>query len=127
MGNESEARESLFEGQKSKREYGSTPTDDDQVERIITEQDAQLDHLSHGVKGVRDVALQIHDEVDSQLQLIDSVDASVSRSAQNTSNATSRVREAPRSVYNIRTFCILLWPLVLLIVMVAEGIIHFIF
>lgn len=107
--------------------YGATNATDDRVEGTITAQDGELDQLSYGVHGVRNVALQIHDEVDSQLKLIDSVGAAVDQSTTRVVNTNTAIQDAPRSVYNLRTFCTLLWPLVLLMVVVAEGFIHFIF
>lgn len=105
----------------------ATNSTDDQVEGTITAQDGELDQLSYGVRGVRNVALQIHGEVDSQLKLLDSVGAAVDQSTTRVVNTNTAIQDAPRSVYNLRTFCTLLWPLVLLMVVVAEGFIHFIF
>lgn len=128
MADESARRDSLFGASSSAlNRYGSTNAVDGQVESTITAQDDQLDQLSYGVRGVRNVALQIHGEVDSQLKLIDSVDTAVDQSTSRVVNIDTSIREAPRSVYNLRTFCTLLWPLVLLMVVVAEGFIHFIF
>lgn len=123
-------RESLFvKSPATPNCYGATNASkalDDEVETIITAQDEQLDHLSYGARGVRNVALQIHGEVGSQLKLIDSMSAAVDQSTHQIVNTNTAIREAPRSVYNLRTFCTLLWPLVLLMVVVAEGFIRFI-
>lgn len=116
-------------GQDTLKEvYGSTSNrDKDSIENAIHLQDQALDDLSVGVRNVRNIAGQVHDEVDTQLKMIDGVDVAVDDSRARVANTTARTRENRESAYTIRNFCLLLWPLVLFIVLIFEAIIHFLF
>lgn len=129
---DAEARSSLLQGGQSQnqqsRVYGTTAKDSpDTIDKRILLQDEAIGHLSHGVENIRNIAVQIHDEVDGQVKLLDGIGTSVDDTSQRVVCMTGNAERARGSVYNFRTFCILLWPLVLLIILLVEGIIHFLF
>lgn len=130
MSTHADARVDLLEGAtpQSSQDYGSaTREGDDAVERSIRLQDEALDHLSHGVYNVRNVAGHLYGEVNHQLKMIDGVEAGVNRSRTRVAATNTRVQNSSENVYTFRNFCLLLWPLVLLIVLVFEIIMHFLF
>lgn len=97
--------------------------------KTIRDQDNLLSDLSRGVKQTKTVATAIHNEVNSQDQLLDDLGNAVSSSGADMNRRTDVTRQVTQSedAYTVKTFCLLLWPLVLLIVLVVEAIIHFIF
>lgn len=84
-------------------------------------QDADLNSLSTGVRGVRDVAHVIHTEVGAQNALLDDIGRDVEAANGRIDAANQRLGAVEASPYGWRNFCRLLWPLVLLIVMVIGG------
>lgn len=95
----------------------------------LSQQDADLGSLETGVATVKRVARVLHDEVDGQNELLDALEADENRALAATGRTTARTAAAVAEgdAYNFRTFCLLLWPLVLLIVLLVEAVIHFIF
>lgn len=116
--------------------YGAAPSSHDQdaalrseaeTERTLAAQDATLAQLSQGVSTVRSIAVDIHKEVDEQLGLLDDMGQSMGQTSTQLDVETQRVRESRDTVYTLQNFCLLLWPLVLLIILLVEAVIHFIF
>lgn len=132
MTSQEDARTDLLHGtaaqDSSRAAYGSTSDGEkDSIERSIDLQDQALDDLSVGVRSVRNIAGQVHNEVATQLRMIDEVDNAVDHSKARVANTTGRTRENRESAYTIRNFCLLLWPLVLFIVLIFEAVVHFLF
>lgn len=91
------------------------------------EQDEQLDELSGGVRGVRDVAELLSNEAASQNRALDNLIADVEAADNRTKRATIRASSTERNPYSLQNFCLLLWPLVLLIILIIGAIRHFVF
>lgn len=134
----SSARSELFRGKANAPllpvTYGSTegksssPEEALDIQRqTISLQDESLQELSGGVKSVRQIAGFINHEVVSQNAELDGIAAGMNGLNKRIGTAGGKVEGMAQSVYNIRSFCLLLWPLVLLIVLVVEAVIHFIF
>lgn len=126
MASESE-REQLLPVVNRDRRYGTTSGTENNVEVSLREQDDQLNELSTGVRGVRDVAFAINKEVNSQLSLLDNMTNQMDTTSSHLQTTTERAANNSESVYTLKNFCILLCPAVLLIILVIESIIHFIF
>lgn len=116
--------------------YGAAPSSQDQgvallseaeTERTLAAQDTTLAQLSQGVSNVRSIAVDIHKEVDEQLGLLDDMGQSMGQTSTQLDVETRRVRQSRDTVYTLQNFCLLLWPLVLLIILLVEAVIHFIF
>lgn len=95
----------------------------------ITSQNAALDDLSAGVSSVKAVATALSGETDAQNSLLDELATDMSRVNSRAGRAVERTAAVVRDgdAYNFKTFCMLLWPLVLLIVLLVEAVIHFVF
>lgn len=95
----------------------------------LSAQNADLDSLEAGVATVKHVATLINNEADEQNKLLDTLDQDMQKAREGTTRAAGRTGTvvAEGDAYNFRTFCMLLWPLVLLIVLLVEAVIHFIF
>lgn len=90
-------------------------------------QNGSLQDLSVGVESVRRIAGIMHEEVDSQNVMLDDITQGIDRGSHRVATIGQGVEGSAQSPYNIRSFCLLLWPLVLLIILVIEAIVHFIF
>lgn len=96
---------------------------------MLSSQDQALHQVSTGVSSVRGIATALNKEAASQNRLLDALALDVGRAQADAHRATRGTTDAVRAgdVYTIRTFCMLLWPLVLLIVLVVEAVLHLIF
>ncbi|PXF48262.1 hypothetical protein BWQ96_01951 [Gracilariopsis chorda] len=99
----------------------------EQQRQSLLAQNGSLEDLSTGVESVRRIAGIMHEEVDSQNVILDDITRGMDRASQRVVTADRGVEGSAQSPYNIRSFCLLLWPLVLLIILVIEAIVHFIF
>lgn len=123
-------REELLSGH-AKREtdasnYGTSQALDAQRE-VLREQDGELDALSGGTGVVKKAAAMILGEVVQQTDMLTGVEADAERGLAGVARGRDRLDALGGDVYNVKTFCMLLWPLVLLIVLVVEGVLHFLF
>lgn len=117
-------------GQETEGGYGATTGIHASLEaqrRAFREQDAQLEELSGGVSGIRNVAGLLSAEVTKQNKLLDDVVGDVESADAKTKAAVSRTAATERSPYSISNFCMLLWPLVLLILFIIFGLKHLLF
>lgn len=98
-------------------------------QQAISKQNAELDSLEAGVATVKEVATLLHSEADSQNRLLDELDREMEKARVGTREACARTTAVIREgdTYTLKTFCMLLWPLVLLLVLVFEAIVHFLF
>lgn len=111
----------------SSRDQGAAFLSEAETERTLAVQDATIAQLSQGVSNVRSIAVDIHKEVDEQLGLLNDMDQSMGQTSTQLDLETRRVRESRDTVYTLQNFCLLLWPLVLLIILLVMAVIHFIF
>lgn len=96
-------------------------------QEAFREQDSELELLAGGVKGIRNIAGWVNSEVESQNQLLDKVLQHAERADDKTRAAVVRTSAIEQSPYSISNFCMLLWPLVLLILMLFFGLKHLLF
>lgn len=96
-------------------------------DETLREQDDSIDELSLGVRSVRKIAARIRSEVVAQNDILDEMNPQTDSAANRMRDTLAHVQPAAESVYNLRTFCMLLWPLVFLILLVLEAFIHFLF
>lgn len=116
-------------------QYGAaTPTDLQSAESALQQQQtalntqsADLTKLSGGVGSVKRYAGLIHDEVQYQNYMLDNLESGINNSVEHVSATRERAINSAGSAYNIKSFCLLLWPLVLLFVLVVEAVLYFLF
>lgn len=96
---------------------------------LLSRQDRSLQQLSSGVSSVRGIATALDKESAAQNRLLDALALDIGQVQHSAHRATQRTSDGLRAgeVYNVRTFCMLLWPLVLLIVLLVEVVLHFLF
>lgn len=108
--------------------YGTIEVDDNEKFQSLRQQESSLNDLSGNVETVRHIATQIQSEVDLQNDMLDDqaiqFDNSSGRVARMTASVEQSRNESP---YTLRMFCLLLWPLVLLIVLIGEAVLNFLF
>lgn len=117
--------------QRSENGYGAINENDPQLlerqQQLMQAQENSLEQLSQGVSSVRKIAEIVHGEVNVQNGELDDVGLRMNRLENRVDGANEHARDMQGSAYTIRSFCMLLWPLVLLIVLVVEAVLHFIF
>lgn len=125
-------RDELFDGRvrsiptAAAPNYGATDRAALEAQRAaMRAEDAQLEELSAGVSGIRNVAGLLSTEVNDQNKLLDRLDRDVEAANERAQAATRRTNEVEKSPYSLENFCKLLWPLVLLVVLVVGGLKHF--
>lgn len=130
----SSQRDELFQGHEDSGgsagvpDYGATGHAALEAQRsAMRAQDSQLDDLSVGVSGIRNVAGLLSTEVEEQNKLLDGLTRDVEAADDRTQAVAKRTDATEKSPYSIHNFCMLLWPVVLLIVFVVVGFKHFIF
>lgn len=95
----------------------------------LSSQDAALTALAGDVSTVKGVAGSLERETRLQNAELDALEAGVSRTGAATQRATQRAGDAARAgdAYTLRTFCMLLWPTVALLVLLLELLRHLLF
>lgn len=132
MASPEDVRSSLLGNARNQKQptsaYGTTSKKTTStLDKSIQLQDEAIDHLSRGVGNIRDIAVQIHGEVHSQNKELGGMQTSMNETGERVTGTTQRLERSGGSIYSIRNFCLLLWPLVLLIVLLLEVITHFLF
>lgn len=130
----SSQRDELFDGRERSRgatatpSYGATGREALEAQRAaMRAEEAQLEELSTGVSGIRNVAGLLSTEVCEQNKLLDRLDRDVEAANGRAQAATRRTDAVEKSPYSLHNFCMLLWPLVLLLVLLIAGLKHFLF
>lgn len=119
----SSARDNLLPNSSTPARYDAAP-----LSEQLRSQDDSLHHLSTGVRTVRKYATLINTEVNCQNAALDDMESQMQNVQASLSSNQQSVRTAmSEQPYTFKSFCILLWPLVLLIVLALEAVIHFIF
>jgi hypothetical protein len=115
-------------GQSLSSDYGATGHVALEAQRTaMRQQDTQLEELSTGVSGIRSIAGLLSAEVLQQNRLLDDIALDVEAADGRVQGATRRTAATEKSPYTIHNFCMLLWPLVLLIVFMIVGLKRFVF
>lgn len=127
----SSEREQLLAG--GKHGYGSARVASDvgevvaQQRQQLLEQDERLEYLASSTRSVKHVATEISAEVDEQNAILDELERGVQKAKDKTQRAKQRADNVDKSPYSIANFCLLLWPLVLLLLIIAAFVHHLIF
>lgn len=108
-------------------EYGSLAARVSAANAAMRAEEQSLASLSVGVAETKRIAGAVSDEVSAQSALLDDLEAGVGRAKDAAANATARTEALERDPYNFRSFCALLWPIVLLLLVVAFWIKHLLF
>jgi hypothetical protein len=125
-------RENLFCGHAPLSQpalYGATAAETALVAQraAFAEQDEALKRLSEGAFGIRGVAEAVALEVGEQNELLDGLADGIARADKRTTTTAARTAGSEKSPYSIANFCLLLWPLVLLILLIIITLRRFIF
>mmetsp|Transcript_9007 Transcript_9007/g.27077 ORF Transcript_9007/g.27077 Transcript_9007/m.27077 type:complete len:217 (-) Transcript_9007:50-700(-) len=108
----------------SNTSYGATETPLQAQEREIQEQQNQIDSTSTTVRNAKHIAKAINQEIDNQLKILDGMESGMGQARSNVQRANETVSEPVHNPYNLRAFCTILWPLVLLIMAIFYSIFH---
>ncbi|KAJ1972077.1 hypothetical protein H4R35_004875 [Dimargaris xerosporica] len=88
-------------------------------QRIVEEQDRNLDALSQSVRRQRELGISMHNELDTHIQLLDETDQAADRTAGRLNFAQRRLHDFEQSAQRTRSCYCTLVLIVLLIIVVA--------
>ncbi|TLD33958.1 hypothetical protein PspLS_00638 [Pyricularia sp. CBS 133598] len=128
-----EAQRSGLLGQPYRDDPDSGPTFRDQVEeqgldnvqvhayhqRVMEEQDAQLDALGASISRQRELSMQIGDELDSQVAMLDESERVVDRHQSSLDRARRQVGRISRSAGETKQFGVIIALIVILVLLIA--------
>ncbi|KAJ8663101.1 hypothetical protein O0I10_001278 [Lichtheimia ornata] len=132
MGDADQAREALF-GNKRGKSVRFSPANQMEVDpsdlengqilqlqqRIIEDQDTNLDHLSDAIRRQRELGLLIGDELDTHAQLIDETHEMVDRTDARLQKARKKLNYVGRKVKDNRSICIVIVLIFVFFVLLA--------
>ncbi|CEI88428.1 hypothetical protein RMCBS344292_02818 [Rhizopus microsporus] len=129
LGNQTDpAARDLLLGNNHKKSPRFTPIDTSQMEnsqilqlqqRIIDDQDQDLDHLSEAIRRQRELGLMIGDELETHAILIDETEEMVDRTDERLRRAKKKLDYVGRKVKDNKSICIVIALILIFFILVA--------
>lgn len=93
----------------------------------LAQQQNALNQLSSEIQSVRNVAALVYNQVDEQNDQLDALADDLEKGTQQVQRTSTNAANLTQTPYTLKTFCLFLWPLVLLIILLVQAILHWIF